>query len=194
MNSRVLQRGLILLLCFAGGASLAGVGTAASALPPTAGEKLRTEAAATLGASRFACLVAVHDPAREAEPVRYILRITTRRALVRARRFRRTHPGIRAIQLVAPRYSLASMRRLEGVVRSALAGYPDATVRPPSALGQAAGPPRAEPCPPIMINVGDMPRPAGPSPHPGQEPPETLAAVQPLRARYGDRLIVAVAR
>jgi hypothetical protein len=50
-----------------------------------------------------------------------------------------------------------------------------------------------ERCPPILIEVNAIPRPAGSEPHPGREPPETLAAVRQLTGRYGDRLVVSVA-
>jgi hypothetical protein len=198
-----------LLVCVAGLGAVAG---AAAATPPgsrAAFKDLSELASAELGETRFACL----EPVWEAQPghrslirsegnavIGFDLLITSHRALPLARRLRHAHTGIVAVEVVSPRYSLASMRHLEQVVRTAMTAYPSAGVSyvpfegPEEAqtwgpLG--AGP--AEPfCPEVEVELDGMPQailPGGPPPSP--EEGESKAAALKLAAEYGRmRLIV----
>jgi hypothetical protein len=199
-----------MLVCVA---SLGVVADAEAAAPSAARaefQSLSELAAAELGETRFACLAPVWEPEpghrtlvrSQASPiVGFDLLITVHRALPLARRLRRTNTGIVAVEVVSQRYSLASMRHLEEVVRTAMAAYPSAGVSympfespEESGIWGPLGTGPTEPsCPKVQVELDGMPQaviPGGPPPSP--EPGESHAAALKLGSQYGRmRLIVA---
>jgi hypothetical protein len=188
-----MRRALVPIICVASLAATAAV-AAASARGPLNDEpafrQLSSEISTALGEARFACLAPIWESSdgqrsstesTGSNRVGFRLLVTARRALPAARRLARTHPSIDSVALVAPRYSLTSMRRLRVVVRHAMAAFPSASVSLNEFdLGVASM------CPKVDIQVDGMPVVVV---EPGEAPPksegaESLAAAQALVKRY----------
>jgi hypothetical protein len=197
--------------------SLGAVTGAEAAMPAGSRAEFKTLselAAADLGEHRLACLAPVWETqpghrttvkgkgSPEGSPiVGFDLLVTAHRALPLARRLRRAHEGIVAVEVVGERYSLTSMRHLEQVTHKAMAAYPSAgvsylpfeTPEESEIWGPQGDGPTEPPCPKIEVLLDGMPQevmPGGPPPSP--EPGESKAAATKLMSQYGRMRLISL--
>ena len=186
---------MIAMLCVVSlGALVSSASGSEAPLADEAAVRLAEQVSANLGEARFACLAQVSESGvgrsgpstGHAVKAGYDLLVTARGALPEARRLMRAHPGIRAIEVVDPRYSLASMRHLEQLVRSAMARFPSAGVVFEPFQPAIRPQPSTSRCPEVQIELDGMPQAViagGPPPSP--EEAESAAAAGELATRYG---------
>lgn len=168
---------MLCLLCIAvaGAAGATQSQAVVSPSPEAIYQRLLHRATAALGEERLGCLVPVSDT--YGSPIGFSLRVTTHRALAAARRFKDANRKIIRLEVVAPRFSLASMRSVYERARTELAAFPEASPALSLTLGEREA--KRGRCAPIRIKV-----------------PEASAATRAADAvqqRYGtDRILVEI--